>query len=172
MQILVSDSSILIELSKRELLGRMFELRFQFAVPDLLFREELIDLGRYDRQGLVRLGLRVEALEAAGVATAIGYQSRRRALSLVDCFALALARHRGYTLLTEDRRMRACANDESIPHRDVLWLIDRMHDAATLTTPQVVAALESMLADPRCPVPKLELSRRIRSLAGQSPGLG
>ena len=45
MKILVSDSSILIEFSKRELLDRMFELEFQFAVPDLLFHEELIDLG-------------------------------------------------------------------------------------------------------------------------------
>ena len=50
MQILVSDSSVLIEFSKRDLLDRMFELSFQFAVPDLLFNEELIDLGRYDRQ--------------------------------------------------------------------------------------------------------------------------
>ena len=51
MQVLVSDSSVLIEFSKRDLLDRMFELRFQFAVPDLLFNEELIDLRRYDRQG-------------------------------------------------------------------------------------------------------------------------
>ena len=36
MQILVSDSSVLIEFSKRDLLDRMFELSFQFAVPDLL----------------------------------------------------------------------------------------------------------------------------------------
>ena len=50
MHILVSDSSMLIEFSKRDLLDRMFELSFQFAVPDLLFNEELIDLGRYDRQ--------------------------------------------------------------------------------------------------------------------------
>ena len=90
MQILVSDSSMLIESSKRDLLDRMFELRVQFAVPDLLFNEELIDLGRYDRQGLVRLGLRVEALDPEGVATAIAYQTRRRALSLVVHFAAAL----------------------------------------------------------------------------------
>ena len=93
MQVLVSDSSVLIELSKRDLLDRMFQLRFPFAVPDLLFNEELIDLGRYARRDLVRMGLRVEGLDPDGVATAIAYQSRRRALSLVDCFALALAHH-------------------------------------------------------------------------------
>ena len=45
MRVLVSDSSILIEFSKREILEKMFELDSQFAVPDLLFHEELIDLG-------------------------------------------------------------------------------------------------------------------------------
>ena len=132
------------EFSKRDLLDRMFELRFQFAVPDLLFNEELIDLGRYDRQDLVSLGLRVEALDPEGVATAIAYQSRRRALSLVDCFALALAHHQGYTLLTEDRRMRSFAREEGIQYHDLLWIIDQMHQAAILTTSQVVAALEAM----------------------------
>ena len=91
MKVLVSDSSVLIEFSKRELLDKMFELEFQFAVPDLLFDEELIDLGAYSRQDLIGFGLLVEALDPDGVAMAISYQSRRPALSLVDCFALALA---------------------------------------------------------------------------------
>ena len=165
MHVLVSDSSVPIEFSKRNLLDRMFELSFQFAVPDLLFNEEIIDLGRYDRQDLVRLGLRVEALDPEGLATAIGYQSRRRALSLGDCFALTLAHHRGYTLLTEDRRMPSFALEEDIQHHDVLWLIDEMHRATILTTSQAVAALEEMLADPRSPVPKQELARHLRNLA-------
>ena len=165
MHVLVSDSSVLIEFSKRDLLDRMFELSFQFAVPDLLFNEELIDLGRYDRQDLVRLGLRVEALDPEGLATAVAYQSRRRALSLVDCFALALAYHRGYTLLTEDRSMRAFALEEGIQHYYVLWLVSQMHRATILATSQVAAALEAMLADPRSPVLKQELARRLRNLA-------
>ncbi len=58
MKVLVSDSSILIEFSKRGLLGRMFQLEFEFAVPDLLFHEELIDLGAHTRSDLLDLGLR------------------------------------------------------------------------------------------------------------------
>ena len=38
MKVLVSDSSVLIEFAKRELLDKMFELRFQFAVPGLAVR--------------------------------------------------------------------------------------------------------------------------------------
>ena len=165
MQVLVSDSSVLIEFSKRGLLHRIFELRFQFTVPDLLFHQELIDLGPYSRQDLLSWGLRVEELDPDGVTNAMAYQARRPALSLVDCFALALAGRHRYTLLTEDRRMRNCAQDESIPHHGVLWIINQMHRAAILTTPQVTAALETMLADPRCPVPNQDLTRCLRGLA-------
>ena len=166
MRVLVSDSSVLIEFAKRELLDRMFELPFEFAVPDLLFDQELIDLGRYSRQDLLDFGLRVEALNPDGVARAISYQALRPALSLVDCFGIALAFCNGYTLLTEDRRMRALAQDENIPHYDVLWVIDQMHRAAVLSAAQVIPALEAMLADPRCPVPKQELTRHLRRLTG------
>jgi hypothetical protein len=52
-RILVSDSSVLIEFSKRGLLEEMFRLPLEFVVPDLLFEEELIDLGQYSRDDLV-----------------------------------------------------------------------------------------------------------------------
>ena len=166
MKILVSDSSVLIELSKRELLDRMFDLHLKFAVPDLLFEEELIDLGVYSRQDLLGFGLRVEALDPDGVATAMYYQSTRPALSLVDSFALALAKLRGWELLTEDRGMRTLAQSEGIPHHDVLWVIDHMSAAGILPAAQVIVALEAMRDDPRCPVPNHELSLRLRRLAG------
>ena len=164
MKVLVSDSSVLIELAKRELLDRMFELRFQFAVPDLLFDEELIDLGAYSRQDLLSFGLLVEALDTEGVAMAISYQSRRTALSLVDSFALALAKQQGWELLTEDRVMRSVAQSEGIPHHHVLWVIDKMNSAGILSAAQLITTLEAMRDDPRCPVPKRELTLRLNRL--------
>ena len=95
---------------------------------------------------------------------AIAYQSKRPALSLVDSFALALANRQGWHLLTEDRIMRNVAQSEGILHRDVLWVIESMFNAGILSTAQVVAALEAMRDDPRCPVPKPELTVRIRRL--------
>ena len=154
----MSDSSVLIEFSKRDLLDKMFELEFQFAVPDLLFREELIDLGAYSRQDLLRFGMRIESLDPEGVGMAIAYQSKRPALSLVDSFALALANHQGWEILTEDRIIRRVAQSEGISHRDSLWVIDHMLAAGILSVGQVVAALEAMRDDPRCPIPKRELA--------------
>ena len=62
--------------------------------------------------------------------------------------------------------MKSFALEEGIQHYDLLWIIDQMHRAAILTTSQVVAALEAMLADPRIPIPKQELARRLRHLTG------
>ena len=161
MRILVSDSSILIELSKHGLLLKMFDLDFEFAVPDLLFREELIDLHGVVKEDLPDLGLQIESLDSVGVALAQDYQAKRLALSLVDSFALALAKSRGWRLLTEDGTMRGLAASEGIRQSGVLWVIDHMLTANILSVPQVVEALEAMSRDPRCPVPERELARRI-----------
>ncbi len=160
MKVLVIDISILIEFSKRGLLDKMFQLEFEFAVPDLLFHEELIDLGSHTRLDLLGLGLRVETLDAKGVSVAIAYQSKRTALSLVDSFALALASHQGWPLLTEDRAMRSVADSKGIAHRDALWLIDNLLGASILSASQIMAALATMRDDPRCPVSKSGLAVR------------
>ena len=61
MKVLVSDNSILNGFSRRDLLDKMFRLDLQFAVADLRFHEELIDLGSYSREDLVSYGLGEEA---------------------------------------------------------------------------------------------------------------
>ena len=164
MKVLVSDSSILIEFAKRDLLDKMFDLEFEFAVPDILFHEELIDLGSYSRQDLLDYGLRVEALDAAGLQTANTYQLERPALSLVDSFALALADIQQWRLLTEDRTMRSVAQSRGITCLDALWVFDSMLDAGILSPPQALGVLEAMRDDPRCPVAEPELIARIRRL--------
>ncbi len=164
MTVLVSDSSVLIEFSKRRVLREMFELDIQFAVPDLLFHEELLDLGQYSRPDLLTFGLMVESLDSEGVRAALVFQSKRPALSLVDSFALALASYRGWSLLTEDRVMRTVAESEGVVHRNALWVIDEMLQTGVLSSAQVISVLRAMRDDPRCPVPKRVLTLRIHQL--------
>ncbi len=91
MRVLVSDASILIELAKWSLLEALFKLPFEFAVPDALYEDELIDLGEIDREQLKGLGLRVESLDAEGMAQAVSYQTAQPKLTLHDCLAVTLA---------------------------------------------------------------------------------
>jgi hypothetical protein len=108
-RVLVSDASILIDLAKWSLLEDLFKLPFEFAIPDALYDDELIDLGGIDRAELKGLGLRVETLDPDGMAQAVAYQAAKPKLTIHDCFAVTLAVTNDWPLLTGDKRMRTLA---------------------------------------------------------------
>ena len=103
MRVLVSDTSVLVDLERGSLLDAAFRMPFEFAVPDLLYERELKDHGG---DGLCRRGLRVSELDGDGVARALRYRRDWPALSLSDCFALALAAENRWILLTGDAALR------------------------------------------------------------------
>src|SRR5262245_34190402 len=97
MRVLVSDTSVLIDLERSDLMRAAFSLDAEFVVPDLLYERELRDNGGPD---LLALGLRVESLDESEVERAQGYRSTHPRLALPDSFALTLAKHRRWLLLT------------------------------------------------------------------------
>ena len=160
MKVLVSDTSVLIDLERGALLEACFRLPFEFAVPDLLYRRELQDHGGRE------LGLKVEELDGEGVALALDYWGRRRSLSLPDSFALALAKTRSWTLLTGDGELRKLAAQEGVACHGVLWLVDRMFETGVEDGNKLCASLQAIAAHPRCRLPKAEIHKRIRLYSG------
>ena len=139
-----------------------FSLPFQFAVPDLLYERELKN---YVGEDLVRLGLGVVELDGDSVNLAITYQRREQALSLPDCFALALAQTRSWTLLSGDSVLRRLATDEGVVCHGVLWLLDEMQTAAVVGTQQLYDGLTAISQHPRCRLPKSEIRHRLADYA-------
>jgi hypothetical protein len=86
--VLVSDTSVLIDLERGRLLEEMFRLPFEFAVPDLLYARELA--GPLGEQ-LVALGLRVEVLTPTELTRATLVRRQNADLSTPDTFAFAIA---------------------------------------------------------------------------------
>lgn len=164
MQVLVSDASILIELAKWSLLESIFQLPYEFAVPDALFDEELIDLGDVDRHDLISLGLRVEPLDAEGMQQAIDYQMAHPKLTIHDCLAVTLAEQNAWKLLTSDRRMKNLAIAEKVESLGALWIIDRLVEYGVRGGAETVVVLEGMLNDPKNWIPKTEIKKRIALL--------
>jgi hypothetical protein len=154
MKVLVSDTSVLIDLERGELLEAVFKL----AVPDLLFARELRGHGG---ERLVELGLRVEELDADGVRRAIDYRRARRTLSLPDVFALELARRHGWILLTGDAALRALAGEQQVDCHGVLWVLDRMQDEAVVNVQALLDGLRRIEAHPRCRLPKRDMRIRL-----------
>ena len=160
MKVLVSDTSVLIDLEHGSLLETGFRLPFEFAVPDLLYQQELRDRGG---SALVELGLGVEELNGEEVELALNYRQGRRSLSLPDSFALALAKSRAWTLLSGDGELRELAAEENVACHGVLWLIDRMFEEGVEGGNKLRTGLWAIAAHPRCRLPKAEIHKRIRS---------
>ena len=118
MKVLVSDTSVLIDLDRGVLVEAAFRLPFAFTVPDVLYEREL---RKHSGPDLVELGLRVEELDGDGVTLALGYLRKRRSRSLPDSFALALAKKNAWTLLSGDRGLRELAKEEEVQCHGALW---------------------------------------------------
>lgn len=160
--VIVSDTSVLLDMERGSLLTAVFRLSCEFAVPDLLFERELKGHGGDDLQ---KRGLRVEALDGDGVALALGYHRANRPLSLPDSFALALAKASAWMLLTGDARLRQLAEREDVDCHGALWLLDRLLEEAVVSRERLRAGLEVISRHPRCRLPKTEVRARLATWA-------
>lgn len=75
MKILVSDTSVLLDLERGDLLDACFHLPYEFAVPDLLYNKELANFGGPE---LIARGLRIEELTGDEVAAAQHFEGYGR----------------------------------------------------------------------------------------------
>jgi predicted nucleic acid-binding protein len=149
MQIIVSDSSCLIDLRKASLLEAFLGLPYEIVIPDTLFEEELLKFSAAEKALLLDGGMKVVGLPGEGVLRAQEVASQFSALSIHDCFALTLAeRNPGCILLTGDALLRSVADGNGIEVHGVLWAIEEMHKASTATVAQIVEALQLFESNP------------------------
>ena len=162
MRVLVADTSVLIDLERGSLLETAFRLPYEFAVPDLLYEQEIQD---YNGAELLALGLRVEELDEHAVTAALEFWRRESALSLPDSFALALAQAKSWILLTGDGKLRALAHEEAVDCHGTLWIFDQMH-AEEISIPQALHdGLHVIATHPRCRLPRAAINSRLRKYA-------
>lgn len=158
MTVLVSDTSVIIDLERGELLESVFQLAVDFAVPDLLFHRELAGpLG--DR--LLTLGLRVEELSPGEVQGATVLRRADATLSLPDTFAFALAQGRQWTLLTGDAGLRRTAEAHALEVHGTLWVLDQLEAQGACSLQVLAAGLAKASGHPRCRLPKAEVTVRL-----------
>ena len=158
MRVLVSDTSVLIDLERCELLRSAFSLSAELVVPDLLFERELRD---YGGQELLGLGLRVEALEAEALEQAQRYLGQQARLTLPDSFALTLAQRNHWVLLSGDAALRELARVEGVECRGVLWLVDLIEREGVAAISAIDEGLRRLASHPRCRLPRAEIVTRL-----------
>ena len=156
--LLVSDTSVLVDLDRGGLLEALFRLPYSVGVPDVLFEQELKGRGG---EPLLALGLLVLELDPGGVALAQDYAARSRRISVPDAFALSLAKIGGHTLLTGDRELRSLAEGEHLVCHGLLWVLDQLETAALLEPALLLNGLERISASHRARLPADEVRVRL-----------
>ncbi|MGM0594277.1 MAG: DUF3368 domain-containing protein [Pseudomonadota bacterium] len=162
--LLISDSNILIDMADGGLLRTMFRLKETFAVPNVLYEEELAT----QHPELPDLGLVSMALQGDGVVEAYRLKALctgRTAPSQNDLFALMLAKQQQCPLLTGDKRLRKLAEKEhkEVELRGTLWLVEQMVKEKLITVAEACAAYQKM-KEAGSWLPWKEAERRLEAL--------
>ena len=162
MIILVSDTSIMIDLERGGLLEATFSCGLTMVVPDLLYERELAP----ENGALLRkLGLGVVSLTPEEVAVAQQLRNERKALSLPDCFALSLATRADHALVTGDKILRNEATARLGNVYGLLWMLDQLEASGHVEKTRLYEGLARISSHPRSRLPHGEVRARLNDWA-------
>jgi hypothetical protein len=136
----ISDANILIDVEVGGLMAPLFSLGYQFAVPDVLYFEELAEHHAHWRD----MGLIVQSLPAEGVARVQALSQKYKHPSRNDLFALALAEQAQCPLLTGDAALRSAAQAERVEVKGTIWLVAEMLRKQCITVTSARIAFKAM----------------------------
>lgn len=137
---IVSDACILIDVENSGLTSAMFALSYQFAVPDILFEEELLEY----HSELLQFGLIRKSMNGEQMSEIQELSQQYIHLSSNDCSAYVLARHENSLLLTGDGKLRELAKSLKIDVHGTIWLVEQMIDQKKISIEKARLAFQIM----------------------------
>ena len=138
--LLISDANIFIDMEEGGLIDKLFQLQEQFAVPDILFMEELLEY----HADLPAKGLLIKELKDTTIINVYHLRKIYKHPSQNDLFALALALQEKCPLITGDKRLRDVAKAENVELKGTLWIVQRMFEDKLITKNQAKDAYNNM----------------------------
>lgn len=153
MLLLISDASVLIDIECGGLSDSMFALSWQFAVPDILFFEELETRHAH----LLNLGLIIKKMSGELLLEAYKFRQQFFRTSFNDLLALVLAKHENCQLLTGDKALKNVAQKFKIETHGTIWLVEKLIQHEIITVTQARRAFQKMQnAGSRLPKEEIE----------------
>lgn len=163
MQIIVSDTSCLVDIRKASLLKAFARMPYNILIPDVLFEEEFLKFSERDKSLLLDNGVYIVEIPAEGVAEAQALYIQNPALTLNDCFAYVVARqHEDSILLTGDSGLRTLAQNSGIEVHGVLWVLDEFYKYELASVKKIYTTLLQFEEDKTVHLPIRALRSRIR----------
>lgn len=159
----ISDANILIDVEAGGLMAPMFSMGYQFAVPDVLYFEELAEHHAH----WCSMGLIVQSLPAEGVARVQALSQKYTRPSRNDLFALALAVQAQCPLLTGDAALRSAAEAERVVVKGTIWLVTEMVRKQCITASVARVAFKAMQEQGRR-LPWELVEKMLKTMEGRS----
>jgi hypothetical protein len=160
MLLIISDASVLIDIECGELTSAMFSLSCQFAVPDILFDEELAEQHGH----LLQFGLISKTMSGELVGEAYVLRQQYFRTSVNDLLALTLARHENCQLLTGDKALRDVAKELSVEVHGTIWLVEQMIQHGKITV-EVARVSFQRMRDSGSRLPWSEVERLLNNVS-------
>lgn len=157
-KLLISDANVIIDMEVGGLIKQMFRLDYEFAVPDVLYEEEL----KENHSKLPKLGLKRRELQAAAVEYTVALGTKYPKPGRIDLMALALARQEQCRLLTGDQALREAGRAEGLEVVGTIWLLGEMLHAKIITKKDARVAYNKMKASDRR-LPWAEVDKQLKA---------
>ena len=154
-RLIIIDANILIDIEISELVEQVFRLDYEFAVPDILYEEEITPYTS-DFKGTALKAIEIDE-DTNGLVLEKQDQYKNTTMSRNDISALVLAIKNECILLTGERDLRQTANDEGVEVHGMLWLIEQLFNNDLIGINEVQAVYEKMKkGDSRLPWDEVE----------------
>ena len=142
MLLLISDTNILIDLEDGKLIPMIFQLPYEFAVPDILFETEL----RKQHHNLLEDGLTIKTLSPESIERIETLRNKYPRPSIIDHSALSLSIQENCPLLTGDKSLRIAAEKEHVEVHGILWVIEELLTFNIIELNQAEKSFDSMIS--------------------------
>lgn len=157
MEIVVSDTQILIDMDAAGLLEMVSASSMHFHTVDYVLAE--LHRSPHERPLIDRMvasgALKVYSFEGKQNADLYAYYGRfatKTNLSITDCAVLKYARDNGYRMLTGDRKLRNHAEDEGVMVSGIIYLAERFVEEKLISGHDMAVRIQHLLnVNPRLP---------------------
>ncbi len=123
MNLLISDTCILIDMYNGNLLDKIKQLPYKFGIPDAILSDaftDKIELQEPGTEEILDAGFEIYSLESDELVEVYNLNEVYPHPSVIDIFGLVLTKKHKAILLTGDKKLREAAQNEGIEFKGIL----------------------------------------------------
>ena len=162
MNLLISDTCILIDLYNDNLLDKIKQFPYKFGIPDVILSDAFTDKIELHEPGVEEIldaGFSTYTLKADELVEVYSLNKAYSHSSVIDIFGLVLAKKHKAILLTGDKKLRQAAQNEGITFKGILWILDKLIVHSIINKKTASNSLQDII-DKGAYLPKTECQRR------------